>query len=175
MRNVYIKYNPYLERTIIRIHECTLASDGRLMNHPKRLQDWVEDLPDMLFEECGTKDFNIIFSGTDWDFEDVAAVVEASKTKGFNIMLEHIPFKEIDKGEQGVDELLDVIQNSQIEELKDSDVVSAYEEAKKSEIEIYVNWAGLENGGHSGTWCRYSMTHKENDQCLWMHCLIIRR
>ena len=138
MKRVFIKYNPYQVTTEITIDDKPLKKNSRLNVPDQRLQEWVDNLPDILFEECSTKDFEITFHGTVLDFEDVAAVAEEAKTKGINITLKHIPAKEVKDKEQAIADIFAEIQNGPFEELKQPDVVRAFEMAKSSDFEVNV-------------------------------------
>lgn len=138
MKRVFIKYNPYQVTTEITIDDKPLKKNSRLNVPDQRLQEWVDNLPDILFEECSTKDFEITFHGTVLDFEDVAAVAEEAKAKGINITLKHIPAKEVKDKEQAIADIFAEIQDGPFEELKQPDVVRAFEMAKSSDFEVNV-------------------------------------
>lgn len=138
MKRVFIKYNPYRVTTEIIIDDKPLKKNSRLNVPDQRLQEWVDNLPDILFEECSTKDFEITFYGTVLDFEDVAAVAEEAKAKGINITLKHIPAKEVKDKEQAIADIFAEIQNGPFEELKQPDVIRAFEMAKSSDFEVNV-------------------------------------
>ena len=135
MKRVFIKYNPYQVTTEITIDDKPLKKNSRLNVPDQRIQEWVDNLPDILFEECSTKDFEISFHGTELDFDDVTAVAEEAKEKGINISLKHIPAKEVKDKEQAIADIFAEIQNGPFEELKQPDVVRAFEMAKSSDFE----------------------------------------
>lgn len=138
MKHVFIKYNPYQVTTEITIDDKPLKKNSRLNVPDQRLQEWVDNLPDILFEECSTKDFEITFHGTILDFEDVVAVAEEAKAKGINITLKHVPAKEVKDKEQAIADIFAEIQKGPFEELKQPDVVRAFEMAKSSDFEVNV-------------------------------------
>lgn len=138
MKRVFIKYNPYQVTTEITIDDQPLKKNSRLNVPDQRLQEWVDDLPDILFEECSTKDFEITFQGTILDFEDIAATAEDAKKKGINITLKHIPAKEVKDKEQAIADIFADIQKGPFEELKQPDVIRAFEMAKSSDFEVNV-------------------------------------
>ncbi len=138
MKRVFIKYNPYQVTTKITIDDQPLKKNSRLNVPDQRLQEWVDDLPDILFEECSTKDFEITFQGTILDFEDIAATAEDAKKKGINITLKHIPAKEVKDKEQAIADIFADIQKGPFEELKQPDVIRAFEMAKSSDFEVNV-------------------------------------
>lgn len=138
MREIFIKYNPYQLVTEITIDGQPLKKNSKLNFEDRRLQEWVESLPELLFEECSTKDFKITFHGTIPDYEDMVAMVEDAKDKGINIELEHIPAKEVKDKEEAIQEVFDEIQNGPFDELRQPDVIKAFNMAKSSDFEVNV-------------------------------------
>lgn len=138
MREIFIKYNPYQLVTEITIDGQPLKKNSKLNFEDRRLQEWVESLPELLFEECSTKDFKITFHGTIPDYEDMVAMVEDAKDKGINIELEHISAKEVKDKEEAIQEVFDEIQNGPFDELRQPDVIKAFNMAKSSDFEVNV-------------------------------------
>lgn len=138
MREVFIKYNPYCVETDITIDGKAPKRNSRLMFGDRRLQEWIEDLPYILFEEYSSRDFKITFHGTTLDYEDVEATARDAKKKGINIELEHIPAKEVQDKESAISEIFDEIQAGPFDELKQPDVIRAFNLAKSSDFEVNV-------------------------------------
>lgn len=138
MREIYIKYNPYKVVTEIRIDGKPLKRNSKLNFEDMRLQEWVEELPNLLFEECSTRDFKLKFHGTILDYEDIVATVEDAKKKNINIKLEHIRAKEVKDKEEAIQEVFDEIKEGPFEELRQPDVVKAFNMAKSSDFEVNV-------------------------------------
>lgn len=138
MRKVYIKYNPYQVVTEILIDGEPVKKNSELNIGEERLQVWIEKLPQILVDECNTKDFEITFHGTVLDFEDLVAVAEEAASKGINIKCEHIPAKEVKDKEDAISEIFNDIQNGPFEELKQKDVIDAFEMAKSSDFPVNV-------------------------------------
>lgn len=138
MREIFIKYNPYQLVTEITIDGKPLKKNSKLNFEDRRLQEWVESLPELLFEECSTKEFKITFHGTIPDYEDMIAMVEDAKDKGISIELEHIPAKEVKDKEEAIQEVFDEIQNGPFDELRQPDVIKAFNMAKSSDFEVNV-------------------------------------
>lgn len=138
MRKIFIKYNPYRVTTEITIDDKPLKKNSRLNFGDRRLQEWVDDLPSILFEECNTRDFDITFHGTTPDYEDIVAMAEEAKTKNINITVSHIPAKEVKDKETAIQKIFDMIQEGPLEELKKPDVIRAFELAKSSDFEVNV-------------------------------------
>lgn len=138
MREIYIKYNPYRLETTVLIDEMPLKQNSKLNFSDRRLQEWIEELPEILFEECNTRDFNLTFHGTILDYEDVEAMVYEAKNQGINIELAYIPAKEVSDKETAITEIFDEIQSGPFDELKQPDVIKAFNMAKSSDFEVNV-------------------------------------
>ena len=138
MREIFIKYNPYRLETSITIDGAAPKQNSRLNFGDRRLQEWIEELPEILFEECSSRDFKMTFHGTILDYEDVEAMTREAKKNGLNIELEHIPAKEVSDKVAAIDEIFDEIQAGPFDELKQPDVVKAFNMAKSSYFEVNV-------------------------------------
>ena len=138
MKEIFIKYNPYQLVTEITIDGQKLKKNSKLNFEDRRLREWVESLPDLLFEECNTKDFKITFHGTTPDYEDMEAMAKEAEAKGIHIELEHIPAKEIGDKEVAIQEVFDEIQNGPFNELRQPDVIKAFDLAKSKDFEVNV-------------------------------------
>lgn len=138
MKKVFIKYNPYKVTTEITIDGKPLKKNSRLNVGEKRLQEWVDDLATILFEECNTKSFEITFQGTTPDYEDIMAAAEDAKKQGILINVTHIPAKEVKDKEKLIEAVFKKIQNGPFDEFKTPDVIKAFELAKSSDFEVSV-------------------------------------
>lgn len=138
MKKVFIKYNPYQVTTEILIEGKVIKKNSRLNVPDQRLQEWIDNLPEILYEECSTKQFEITFQGTTLDYEDVLAVSQASTQKGMDIKVKHIPAKEVKDKEQAIAKIFKEIQNGPFEVLKQSDVITAFEMAESSDFKVNV-------------------------------------
>lgn len=138
MREIQIKYNPYRLETEIFIDGIQPKQNSKLNFEDRRLQEWIEELPEILFEECCSHDFKITFQGTILDFEDVDAMAREAKKQGINIELIHIPAKEVSDKEAAISEIFDKIQAGPFDELKQPDVIKAFNMAKSSDFEVNV-------------------------------------
>lgn len=138
MKEIFIKYNPYKVETEIQIDGKLIPSNSELNFEDRRFQEWVEDLPNLLVEECNTKEFSLTFHGTLLDYEDLIQSVEEARKNEINIECKHIKAKEVSDKEALITNIFEEIQNGPFEELKQKDVVSAFELATKSEFEVNV-------------------------------------
>lgn len=138
MKKIFIKYNPYQVTTEILVDNNPLKKNSRLNVGDCRLQEWIDDLPDILFEECNTRDFELTFYGTIPDYEDVITIAEEAKKKNINIAVKHIPAKEVKDKEKSIQEIFEMIQKGSFDELKKPDVIRAFELAKSRDFEVNV-------------------------------------
>lgn len=138
MKEMQIKYNPYRIETMILVDGDTPQQKSRLNFTDRRLQEWIEELPEIIFEEYRTRQFKIVFYGTILDYEDVEAMKDEAKKNGFNIELEHILAQEVVDKEKCISEIFDEIQRGPFDELKQPDVVKAFNMAKSREFEVNV-------------------------------------
>ncbi len=142
MKKVFIKYNPYKIETEITVEGKKLAENsslGERIVSGSRLQEWVEDLPQILINEYNDRDFEIVFHGTLLDFEDLTEVFTQAYNRGdLTAKLDRKPAKETTDKEVLIDQVFKKIQNGPIDELKDVEVISAFEQAKSSEFEVCV-------------------------------------
>ncbi|MBP7912320.1 MAG: dynamin family protein [Streptococcus sp.] len=137
MKKVHIKYNPYKLETEITVEGKRLAQNSKLGEKTadgSRMQEWVEELPRILIDEYNDTDFEITFHGTLLDYEDLADVFEAYDS----CKLIRKPAKETADKEVLIDEVFKEIQKGPFDELRDIEIVSAFEHAKSSDFEVCV-------------------------------------
>jgi len=143
MKEVFIKYNPYKLETDITVDGKGLAQNSRLGEATapgSRLQEWVEDLPEFLVDEYNDTAFSILFHGTLLDYEDLTDVFSQAYDKGIvsEVNMERKPAKETSDKEALIDDVFKKIQAGPFDELRDEDILSAFEHAKSSDFEVCV-------------------------------------
>lgn len=138
MRKIKIKYNPYRVETQILIEGNPVKKNSALNMEDRRFQEWVEELPKLLVDECNTESFHIIFTGTRLDYEDLISVVTQSKKQGIIIECVHIPAKEVKDKEKAIKEIFNDILNGPFDELRQADLKDAFKKATNSEFEVNV-------------------------------------
>lgn len=138
MREIFIKYNPYKLETYVSIDNVPVKQNSLLNVEECRLQEWVEELPEMLSDECNTNSFKVIFQGTILDYEDLLSVVKEAENRDFQFECEHIPAKEVKDKENAIREIFADIQDGPFEELKQLDIKKAFELANSSEFPVNV-------------------------------------
>lgn len=138
MREVFIRHNPYKVETEIQIDGNLVPSNSELNFEDRKFQEWVEDLPNLLVEECNTKEFSLTFHGTLLDYEDLMQSIKEARKNGINIECNYIKAKEVTDKEELITDVFKEIQNGPFDELKQKDVITAFELATKSEFEVNV-------------------------------------
>lgn len=138
MREIFIKYNPYKVETEIEIDGKPVKKSSALNKDDRRLQEWIEELPQDLLEECNTKAFHITFQGTVLDYEDLQSVISEAKKDGFEIECDFIQAKEVKDKEAAIQEIFWEIQHGPFEELKQADVTKAFQNAQTSDFPVNV-------------------------------------
>lgn len=141
LKKVFIKYNPYKLETEITVDGKSLAQNsmlGDMSVDGARLQEWIEELPQILIDEYNDTEFEVIFHGTLLDFEDLSAVFEAYDRKMITAKLSRIPAKETIDKEILLDDIFNEISNGPFTELRDEEIKSAFEHAKSSDFEVCV-------------------------------------
>ena len=81
MKNVEIKYNPYLIETFITVDGQIPKLNSSLNVGKKRLQEWVDRLPMILLDEYRDPNLKVSFQGSFSDYEDVRVSFEAFQEK----------------------------------------------------------------------------------------------
>ena len=93
MKKIEIKYNPYKVKTSILINGKNPKKDSALNTIINlRLQEWIEKLPQVLIKEENDSNFDVSFTGTQTDYDDVIAAFENSPTE-VNANFSFIPKK----------------------------------------------------------------------------------
>lgn len=142
MKKVFIKYNPYKIETEIRIEGKKLAENsilGEKIVPGARLQEWVEELPQILIDEYNDRDFEIIFHGTLLDYEDLAEAFTSAFEEGeLEVTLDRQPAKETEDKEVLIEQVFEKIKKGPFDELRDEEVINSFEHARSSEFEVCV-------------------------------------
>ncbi len=149
MKRVYIKYNPYKVETEVMLEDKELKSLDVI---DKRLQEWIESFPKILFEECNTleEEFEIVFKGTNLDYEDLEFVIETARREGIEtengkvlpenvkISIKHENVQELCDKEKAIEEIFYDIQNGPFQELNDKSLKHSFEMALSEKFPVNV-------------------------------------
>lgn len=136
MTKVDIAYNPYKLTTSIYVNGKKPKQNSSLNPENRRLQEWVDKLPDILLNEYPDNNYDIQFTGTQVDYDDLASSFSANKDIKVN-------FKFAKKGdaetiEKAIDEIFQEIKEGPVAELRDNRIKEAFERAKNQQFEINV-------------------------------------
>lgn len=142
MKKVFINYNPYKLETEITVDGKKLAQNSKLGEKTvqgNRLQEWVEDLPHILIDEYNDTDFEVTFHGTLLDYEDLISVfTDAFERDELIAKIERRPAKETTDKEVLIDHVFKEIQEGPFDDLRDIEIISAFQHAKSSDFEVCV-------------------------------------
>ena len=137
MKKVKIKYNPYIVETEITVDGQKPKANSALNVGKKRLQEWVEKLPQILLDEYRDSNVIIEFTGTVSDYEDIESVFNVYKDK-ISATCNFHKTADITDVERTIDKIFENIKNGPVTELKDKKIIQAFEKAKDSKFEINV-------------------------------------
>ena len=142
MKKVFIKYNPYQIKTEFLVDGKHLKQYSEIrarIAEGSRLQEWVEDLPKLLFEEYFSSSYEIEFHGTLLDYEDLVATIgEANEKNKWSITSTHKPAKETSDKETLIDDIFADIQKGPFAALKTEKIINTFKNAKSGDFEVCV-------------------------------------
>ena len=137
MTTVGITYNPYKLTTAITVNGQKPKQNSSLNVENRRLQEWVENLPRILVDEWRDNSFEIQFTGTQVDFDDLRAAFDTTD-QNVKATFKFVKRADVADVEKAIDDIFSDIQNGGIEELKDERIKAAFEKAKNQQFEINV-------------------------------------
>lgn len=141
---IYLEYNPYLQKSTIRINDADFPRENRLHRIEKGyLQNWLgsykdwKGLPQELIDTIND-DFDLTFRGRQIDYDDLKDCFEQEKFGNIQYSLHW----EKSAGDEMVLQKLDCIVNrleqGPFPELRDAKLRENYEKAKKAVFEVNV-------------------------------------
>lgn len=137
MKKVTIKYNPYLISTEITVDGQKPKPNSALNVGKKRLQEWVELLPQNLLDEYRDSNIELEFTGNASDYEDLKSAF-AAMGNSLSVSYQFNKKSDITDVENDIDKIFEDIQKGPIPELRDKRIVEAFEKAKNAEFEVSV-------------------------------------
>ena len=109
MVKVELEYNPYLMETIVRFDGREPRINSLVEKYQNsKLQDWIREIPDIFYNEMNGYGFELEFSGTKMDFEQLKKVFEDAGITENQVVLFHK--NEIDSREEKVNALSQLIE-----------------------------------------------------------------
>ena len=136
MKKINITYNPYLIKTSVLIEGKTPKPNSRLNFGKIRLQEWANNIADILVEESRDKNFQIEFVGLETDFEDLQAAISEANDVSVSFIFKKKP--SVEEVEHEVNRIFIDIQNGPIEKLRDNSIVEAFKKSKNQLFEVNV-------------------------------------
>ena len=137
MKEVEITYNPYTITTEITVAGKMPKPNSSLHFGKLRLQEWAGNLPDILIDEYFDTNFEIIFKGTQADFDDLKIAFESQHGK-VSAAFNHHRTPDVADVEANVDAIFEEIMKGPVDALRDKSIIVAFEKAKNQEFEINV-------------------------------------
>lgn len=137
MKKVEIKYNPYTIETEITVDGQKPKANSALNVGKKRLQEWVEKLPQIIIEEYRDSNVIVDYIGTFPDYEDLKSSFDAYECK-VSAKCNFHKKADITDVENEIDKIFEKIKDGPVSELKDKKIITAFEKAKDSKFEINV-------------------------------------
>ena len=75
MVNTELQHNPYLLETEVKFNGQEPKINSQIEKFEnKLLADWVRDIPRMFYDEMNGYDFDLFFSGTEYDFQKLQQI-----------------------------------------------------------------------------------------------------
>ena len=103
-----LSYNPYLQETKIRFNGRSPRVNSRVEMYLKeKLHDWIEELPEIFRDEMNGYDFDLEFTGTTNDFEDLKAAFEKAGVSESQVHFFHR--NEISGREEKLDKIVELM------------------------------------------------------------------
>ena len=137
MKTISIKYNPYKVTTEILVDGVKPKPNSSLQVNGKRLQEWVDSLPNILLDEYRDANVKVEFKGMDSDYQDIVAAFDANKDK-INATFEFKNVGDINNAEKEINRIFGEIKNGPVAELRNSEILNAFEKARNSKFELNV-------------------------------------
>jgi GTPase Era involved in 16S rRNA processing len=138
MRRVFIEYNPYKLKTNVLIDGKPVAEDSFFNVGEKRLQEWIDDLPYKLSEEFASKEFQLTFSGTSLDYEDIQYAAEAGENAGVRVVCSFQNGAEPTEKLNDIRQLFEKMKNLGFSEFQEPGFIEAIERLLSSDFEVNV-------------------------------------
>lgn len=147
MREIYIKYNPYTVHTDFIIEGKPVDKLSALYSKKNtRLQEWIEPSEQWkgffheLFMQLNSKTaLNIVFHGTELDFEDLKYAAEKYGKSLFEDIQLSLQSQNNQKGHiQEIEKKFQELKDGPIEELRTDKIQTTFKTALSSEFEIVI-------------------------------------
>ena len=86
-----LSYNPYLMETEIKFNGREPRINSRVEKfYNSNLQDWVNEIPEIFYEEMNGYDFDLNFIGTDLDYYELSKAFEHAGVSSEKVIINHM-------------------------------------------------------------------------------------
>lgn len=139
MQKVVMKYNPYKVISTITVNGEKPKKNSKLVQYlNKRFQLWVNKFPLLLAEEYNDDEFNLIFYGTELDYQDLLVAIKNAEKNGCHFVTKKMKAKEFDDKEKDIKDLFERVRKLPFDELQSPAVANAFELAFNELLEVNV-------------------------------------
>lgn len=142
MAQIFVKYNPYLLRTLIKVNGKEIESDSSLQKYVKgkRLQEWVGRFPQELRNELNTLDFNVEFYGMELDWDDFDFAFRQAQETGVirNLSLNFIQGQSSDAIADTITEIFEDLSTGPIEDFREPKLQRAFNSIRTAVFPVNV-------------------------------------
>ncbi|MCF0105742.1 MAG: hypothetical protein HUJ53_03170, partial [Holdemanella sp.] len=91
MPKTELEYNPYLNETIVRFNGKEPKINSLVEKYDKEIfQKWIQFIPDIFHDEMNGYDFDLEFTGTELDFNELKQAFKKSKVTEEMVRLIHM-------------------------------------------------------------------------------------
>lgn len=137
MKNVSIKYNPYLLKTEIKIDGEVPRSNSSLHFGKQRLQEWAEKFVAIFWDEYRDANVKIEFTGSLADYNDLKETIESSSEIHVK-KWSHNCIQDVEEVEKEVISIFNEIQKGPVDALKDPVIIESFKRATSEQFCINV-------------------------------------
>lgn len=139
MQEILIKHNPYKILTEVKKNGETVGETSDFYSYLDRpFQEWIHKIPGFISKEINSKEYKIIFHGTELDCSDLEIELKNNKNEKEHYELEHIKAKEYSNKIAEIDNLFGKIQKIPREELQSQELKKLFEETKNNLVEVNI-------------------------------------
>ena len=136
MKKISITYNPYKLTTIIIVDGKKPKQNSSLNVENRRLQEWVDKLPGILIKEYPDNSYDIQFTGTQVDYDDLTTAF--NDHQDIDAKFDFFRKGDAETVEKAIDEIFREIEEGPVAEMRDKRIKEAFEKAKNQQFEINV-------------------------------------
>ena len=136
MVRVELDYNPYLGETKIKFNGNEPRINSLVEKYTKsKLQSWIKDIPTIFYDEMNGYDFELLFSGTELEFNELVVVFSTINEKEEQVKLIHN--NKLESRNKKIERINKLINWLRMNKNKNFDFEKYYVEHKEQILEDY--------------------------------------